>query len=696
MKNRDANSILRVVIATGVVSISTQLVVIREFLTLFSGNEFIIAITLFNWLVLGGCGTLLARLTEKRIVPSMQRLAQFSFLLCGLGISEIIIIRLLHNRFFIHGLEAGFYPTFAFTFFVSAPYCLLVGFLLPFSLYAIKHVDDDVSPVRVYMADNIGDASGGALFSFVLVFIVTPVKAVFLTSLPLFTAAVLLLLPNKRRRALLLYSACVAALMIICIAFEQKSLERKESRLKFYSETPYGRVEVQEYKGEFSFFRDGVPLFDTKNRGRAEETVHYGLSQVEQVQRILCISASANIFTEIQKYNPERIDYLEIDPAVSDAMFEFSFLKKNKNINVINDDAVRFLNSTDEKYSAVIMDLPSPDTFGLNRFYTKEFFKKVKAHLSEGGVFVYSVKGFENYPEDNQLKQLSSLYATAASCFDHVLVLPFSQAYFILSDTKPVIDIPARLADKGIETSYIEQFYITDLVKFRTDSFMTRLDYKAPVNSDFSPVIIHDAFGHWFSTFNSSPVLFGAVASALFLIYLLFLSKTETILFFTGFSAMAMQMAVIFVFQILFGYIYLKTGMLITVFLFGLFIGALRAEKMNKRLSMKDLFIHDTLIILLMLIFAGAVFIFRSGLPQLYFMIFSMVFAVVCGMQFATGMKMEKGRAGIAAGFFAADLIGAAAGLLVFSLLLLPLLGIFKSIGILCLLKTISLIRYRL
>ncbi len=696
MKNRDANSILRVVIATGVASVSTQLVVIREFLTLFSGNEFVIAITLFNWLILGGGGTLLARLTENRIVPSLLRLAQFSFLLCILGISEIFIIRLLHSRFFIHGLEPGFYQTFAFTFIVSAPYCLLVGFHLPFSLYVIKNVNYKVSSVRVYMADNIGDATGGALFSFFLVFIVTPVKAVILTSLPLYAAATLLLLPKKRRLILFWYTACVASLMIICIVFEQKSLERKNSRLKFYSETPYGRVEVQEYKGDFTFFRDGIPLFDKKNRSRAEETVHYGLSQVEKIKSILCISASSNMFTEIQKYKPERIDYLEIDRTVSDAMFEFSFLKRNKNINVINDDAVKFLNTTDEKYSAVIMDLPSPDTFGLNRFYTREFFEKVKAHLAKGGVFVYSVKGFENYPEANQLKQLSSLYATASSCFDHVLVLPFSQVFFILSDSKPVIDVPGRLFSKEIETLYIDQFYLVDLVEFRTERFMAWLDSEAQINSDFSPVIIRDAFGHWFSTFNSSPILFGVIASVLFLIYLFFLSKAETVLFFTGFSAMAMQMAVIFVFQILFGYIYLKTGMLITVFLAGLFIGAFLAEKITKILSMKDLLIHDTLIILLMPLFVGTVSIFGAELPQLFFLMFSMVFAMVCGMQFASGMKMEKGRAGIATGFFAADLMGAAAGLLAFSLVLLPLLGIFKSIGMLCILKTLSLIRYKL
>jgi len=41
-----------VVIATGISSVVTQLLIIREFLAQFQGNEFVIALILFNWLIL--------------------------------------------------------------------------------------------------------------------------------------------------------------------------------------------------------------------------------------------------------------------------------------------------------------------------------------------------------------------------------------------------------------------------------------------------------------------------------------------------------------------------------------------------------------------------------------------------------------------------------------------------------------------
>ncbi|MEZ4576873.1 MAG: hypothetical protein R2875_02360 [Desulfobacterales bacterium] len=55
-----------VVIATGIGSVITQLLTIREFLCLLNGNELVIALILFNWLFIGALGTLLAPAIRKK------------------------------------------------------------------------------------------------------------------------------------------------------------------------------------------------------------------------------------------------------------------------------------------------------------------------------------------------------------------------------------------------------------------------------------------------------------------------------------------------------------------------------------------------------------------------------------------------------------------------------------------------------
>ena len=177
------------VIATGISSVVTQQLIIREFLAQFQGNEFVIALILFNWLLLGGIGTLLARwITQRFWMATVNRLGGLSLVLAGLSVVQIIAVRGLRDVLFVYGSSVGFYPTLAYIFLTIAPYCLALGFVLPYSLFAIRTENPDYPGTRIYIVDNLGDVSGGALFSFVLVFLVTPLKAVFLANLPLLAA----------------------------------------------------------------------------------------------------------------------------------------------------------------------------------------------------------------------------------------------------------------------------------------------------------------------------------------------------------------------------------------------------------------------------------------------------------------------------------------------------------------------------
>ena len=78
------------VIATGISSVVTQLLIIREFLSQFQGNEFVIALILFNWLTLGGIGTLSTQWVNQRLLQvSANRLGWLSLILAGLPAIQI-------------------------------------------------------------------------------------------------------------------------------------------------------------------------------------------------------------------------------------------------------------------------------------------------------------------------------------------------------------------------------------------------------------------------------------------------------------------------------------------------------------------------------------------------------------------------------------------------------------------------------
>ena len=73
----------------------------------------------------------------------------------------------LRDVVFIHGSSVGFYPTLLFSFLTIAPYCLLLGFVLPYSLFVLRTDRADYPGARIYITDNIGDVCGGALFALV-------------------------------------------------------------------------------------------------------------------------------------------------------------------------------------------------------------------------------------------------------------------------------------------------------------------------------------------------------------------------------------------------------------------------------------------------------------------------------------------------------------------------------------------------
>ncbi|HMA67428.1 MAG TPA: hypothetical protein VKO20_06380 [Desulfosalsimonadaceae bacterium] len=693
MKNSNERLIALIVITTGVSSVVTQLLVIREFLSLFQGNEFVISLILFNWLLLGGIGTLLARTAGKG--AGRTRLSAISLLLAGLSPLELYAIRELRDLFFLHGASLGFFPTFVYTCATVVPYCLLLGFALPYSLSTAVRLIPDYPGTRIYIADNIGDAAGGALFSFVLVLYCTPFQAVFAANLPLVIAA-FALMPAKRRRSTVFLAglaACMAALLL-GLVMERPSLSPEQGKLAYYEESRYGRIAVHQAGAQHTLFLDGTPIFSSENTALAEETVHYPLSQIREAGKILLISAEGGVMEEIQKYSPKRVDYVEIDPRLTEVQFRFGLLKKIGPLNVINRDGRAFLKHTDKRYDAIILALPEPDTFQLNRFYTKRFFELAKSRLQPGGILSFSTEGIENYLAKPQQQKISSLYRTAGQNFRHVLMLPGQRIFFLCTDGPIQTNIPELLQEKGIRTTYIAGYYHGNLTQTRINRINDEVLPDAPVNRDYAPRMIRIMFSEWFTQYASSPTLFIVLLAGLCLIYFLMITREEFVLFSTGCLTMGSEILVIFAFQVFFGYIYYQIGLIVTVFLAGLLPGALFGEHLRKR-GLQVLLITDAALILFLLIFIAGVFTIGDHLPHGSFLVFGFLVSAACGCQFPIALYLRGSNQKAAVQSFSADLIGAAAGTLVTSVVLIPYAGILWTALALAAVKAASLVLVR-
>lgn len=681
-------AILRVIVATGIASVVAQLLLIREFLSLFQGNEYVIALILFNWLLLGGCGSILAR----RLAAgggTRPLLAALSLLLVVLSLGQIPAIRGLRDLLFIPGASVGFYATFFFILAGMLPYCLLVGFLLPYSLFVLRQERPESPGTLVYLADNLGDVGGGVLFSFLLVYLLTPLQGQLLAGLPLLLCTILLF-AGKDRRRWWLWVLALLPLLLGSLLWERGSLRRPAGELVHYQESRYGRIEVYQDREQFTLFRDGVPVFSDQNRGRAEEAVHYPLAQLAKVGRVLLIGAESGMLEEVAKYGPVAVDYLELDPAVTAVELRFGLLRQIPGLQLIHQDGRAWLAATAQRYDAIIMTLPEPETFQVNRFYTAEFFATVRAHLRPGGVFSFTMAGYDNFLGDSQRGKLSTVYNTARRYFPEILLLPGDSIYILCGDHPLASDIPQRLAARGITTRYINNYFAGDLTPERRAYLQGELDPAAPINTDLKPQMMQLMFAQWFAKFQTTPIWFYGAVALLLLLYLARSRREEFALFSTGFTVMGSEILVIFAFQVYYGYVYSQIGLIVTVFLAGLLPGAWWAGRSPWRpkqiLAGGDL----ALLVLLGLFLVGL----RSGgvMPLALLLGFGFLVSVGCGAQFVAALKLGGDDNPAATRVFAADLIGAAFGVLLTSVVLIPWGGIVLTTLALLVLKMFSLL----
>lgn len=688
---------LRLVLATGVASVVTQLLLIREYVAQFQGNEFIIALILCLWLMLGAAGSLIpAAFRRLDGGAAANLLAVVSLVMAGLSPVTLIAIRMLRDAWFIGGVSVGFYAVTGFAAATLAPYAIGIGFLLPCSLGVIRGYGSRMPGARIYMADAVGDALGGAFFAFCLVFWLSPVQAAVVSGLPL-AAAAWLVLPAGRRWRFGPVAALVAAVGAVAGAM---TLASDSLALPFGGpvqtvESRYGRVQVQRAHGQTAIFLDGRPVMLSHDPAAAETAVHLAMCQRDRAARVMVVGAVAGMMAEIAKYRPASVDYLELDPVVTRLQFDSGAIAPIDGLSPVNMDARRFLRRFDRRYSAILVNPPSPDTFQVNRLYTQEFMALAQKRLTADGVLSIRLPGYANYIPAPLGRMAASLRTTARGVFAHVVFIPGERITMLASNAPLSTDIPRRIRAAGIDAPFLLGAYPWEASPDRLAQLASAAGAAAPANTDTAPFLMGLAFRQWFLRHGSDPVWLFVGLGILCTGYLLLAPSLESVLFTTGFTAMGMEMLIVFAFQVFYGYVYFQIGAIITAFLAGLIPGAWLGQQLASG-RRRALLLSDMLLIMLAATAMPALWLGGSGIPPAGYLAYGFIAAAVCGFQFPLILNCMGDDARAAGRAFAADLAGAGAGTLVTATVLLPFTGLYGVAGGLIAVKTISLLRVSL
>jgi spermidine synthase len=674
----------------GLSAFLTQLTLMRELVSVLFGNELVFGIVLGNWMLLTGIGSSLGK-TAARLRSPITAFVAAEILIALLPIADVFLLRWLRDVVFLRGVEAGVTETVASCFILLAPYCLATGYVLTVACtvrQAFQPVPDSVGIGQVYLLDNLGNVLGGLAFLLVLTPRFNHFDMLYVAAfLNLLLAVLVAASAGKRLLAAIVVAALVAllSLMACCNLNDiSRKLQFPGQEVVFHGASPYGSLVVTQVAGQLNFIESGVPLFSTHNVEQIEETVHYAMAQRPNARRVLLISGGVSgTAREVLKYPVEAVDYVELDPLILDVARQFlPESLADSRIHVIQGDGRRFVRETDRSYDVVIVDMPDPSTSQINRYYTCEFFAEVRRILVPNGVLSFSLGTYENYLGKELARLIGVAERTLRGVYANVLMLPGGRVFLLASDGELTADVARPMEEARIETRLVGRDYLKGM--FTTDrmaDLRRAVSVKGPLNEDFSPILYYYHLRYWMSQFEVRFGIFEGVLMAMLVIYTIRLRPVPFLVFCGGFSASALEVVLLLAFQVLFGSLYHQVGLIVTVFMLGLVIGATLIGRRFVDGSQRQL----AYLAVAIAAFATCLPLALLGLgrlegPILQFAIplLTLLLAVLVGMEFPLAAKVDfENAAATSARLYTADYIGAALGALLVSTLLIPVLGVF-------------------
>ncbi len=681
----------RLFILLGVLSILSQLVLLREFIKTFHGNELFIGVFLALWMILTAAGA-----RAGSMFPGKIREASLwsAFLILGFVPLVIYVLQIAVTRYvFLPGYLPGILTSVTDIILLLSLFTLVSGFLFG---YISRAVRERLSDESFYRYDSLGSLAGGLIFSLLLIIWLNNLQVLGL--LFLFTSASLTWIfrfPAKiSHRAILLTGAAALFGFLLLPGVPERIEEWSFSNEKVLviDDTPFGNLIFTDKEGQVTGYLDRNPQISSYAPETSEESVHYTALQHPDPDRFLLMGGGlGEVGREVMKYQPARVDYCEADPRLIELGQKLIPAATVPEMNMIAMGGRRWLRENDTvSYDVILSMVGDPVTVGWNRFYSMEFYQLVKEHLAPGGVFGMQLSTSGNYINDPGMEEMSITYHTLRWTFENVLVVPGYASYFLASDSPLSMEFIQLLEQRGISTAYVHPDYLDmKSLRFDHDQIMARLNESVErINRDLRPSLFFATLSSLQSQWGKHilPVV-GILGSLLFFIFLFSYRPAAMGMYVAGFSGSAIQILLIFVYQSRYGVAYMAAPLLIILFMGGIVAGTLLWKRIFSTPSHTMLaamigFMAVTALISSFLLsqeklFAGTV----SG--QLLLAVLNIIPGMIVGLVFSMSLAISSlnirgsgSNFGSIGKMYSADLTGAALGTVIPALFILPLIGI--------------------
>ena len=162
--------------------------------------------------------------------------------------------------------------------------------------------------------------------------------------------------------------------------------------------TPYQRLVITRWKDDLRLYLNGNLQFSSRDEHRYHEAlVHPAMQSVPWARSVLILGGGDGLaLREVLRYdNVKRVTLVDLDPQMTRlfstseplvALNHGSF--HDPRLRLVNADAARWIEASDESFDVAFVDFPDPSTFALGKLYSVPFYELLRKRVAVHGLVV--------------------------------------------------------------------------------------------------------------------------------------------------------------------------------------------------------------------------------------------------------------------------------------------------------------------
>ena len=528
---------LFLIFLTGASGIAAQVLLLRELLVNFNGNELIIGVIISNWVIAEAAGAFFGgrkrgqRLFSPSLLASVKKSRCPLFLSLQIFFFVSLFASLYLSRVFKQMLGVGFGEAVGlglvvFSFVITLFPAFIHGalFSLGCSLYSPSKQEGARAIGSVYAWETFGTLAGGLCLAYFIIPWFNPFAATFILSVFVFLVCLVFIKlgtagrkigtatyffrvnqAQKNRSLSLFFPFNRSLSLIFTLAFfiylfsapsivermENKSLERQWSGYNLLESrnSIYGNISVTSLPGQYTFYYNGLPIVTTPHPDQQfiRDLGHLPLLFHPLPRDVLVVGGGAGgLLHEMLTHNVKRIDYAEMDPALIRVLKKYPTTLttgefSDPRVRLINSDGRFFIRTSALSYDLILVGAGCSADLAANRMFTADFYALAALRLKPGGVVAFWLPREEAYMGREQARFYASILNAFKKNFPFSRVIPGDYYTIILGSSD--IDITRfapdiltkRLARQGIDHNVFPPAYLEYLLAPEREKNFLRL-----------------------------------------------------------------------------------------------------------------------------------------------------------------------------------------------------------------------------